>query len=109
MRDHFGEAPDIGRYIGSVADDNNSSDPALAHDAYKGIDYFSAHLPAINYIDLAGTYAITQAVELRAGINNITDKNPPVIAVTIQPGGANAYSAYDQLGREVFVSFTAKF
>ena len=47
--------------------------------------------------------------ELRGGINNVTDKDPPVVPFFIQPGGANAYSAYDQLGRQLFVAFTAKF
>jgi outer membrane receptor protein involved in Fe transport len=98
------------RYIGKVLNDNNDPNPALYGLAYGGgYDYFNNVLPAYNYFDIAASWKPIENVEVRAGINNLLDKDPPVISVGIAPGGANTYSAYDQLGREVFAAVTLKF
>ena len=47
---------------------------------------------------------------MRAGINNLLDKDPPLITSEIVAGGAaNTFETYDTLGRQLFVAFTAKF
>jgi outer membrane receptor protein involved in Fe transport len=47
---------------------------------------------------------------VRAGINNILDQDPPIISQGIAGSGApNAYPTYDLLGRQMFISATAKF
>ncbi len=47
---------------------------------------------------------------MRLGINNILDKDPPLGTVEVVGGGAaNTYSTYDVMGRQVFMSVTAKF
>ena len=47
---------------------------------------------------------------MRAGINNALDKDPPLLNVAIVPGGeANTIDVYDMFGRQLFVSFSAKF
>jgi iron complex outermembrane recepter protein len=97
------------RYIGPVSQDNNSPDETLHFSTYGAYSYQPAHVGSYNYIDLALTCHVLRNLELRAGVNNVADKDPPVVPVTIQPGGANAYSAYDQLGRELFIAFTARF
>jgi iron complex outermembrane receptor protein len=97
------------RYIGKVSNDNNSPDPTLHFAAYGAYSYQPAVIGSYSYIDLALTYHFRQNLEIRGGVNNVADKDPPVIPVTIQPGGANTYSAYDQLGRELFIAFTATF
>jgi outer membrane receptor protein involved in Fe transport len=97
------------RYIGPVSQDNNAPDETLHFATYGAYSYQPAHIGSYNYIDLALTYHVLKNLEIRGGVNNVTDKDPPVVPVTIQPGGANAYSAYDQLGRELFVAFTAHF
>ena len=49
-------------------------------------------------------------IELRGGINNLLDRDPPLLDNTIVGGGSpNTYSTYDMLGREVFMAFTVKF
>ena len=96
------------RYIGSVSNDNNSDDPTLHFAAYGAYDFYNATIPSFSYIDLAGTWNVRKNLELRAGVSNITDKDPPRILLAIQPGGANTYSAYDQLGRQLFLAFTAR-
>jgi outer membrane receptor protein involved in Fe transport len=97
------------RYIGPVSQDNNSPDETLHFATYGAYSYQPAHVGSYNYIDLALTYHVLKNLEVRGGVNNVADKDPPVVPLTIQPGGANAYSAYDSLGRELFIAFTARF
>ena len=97
------------RYIGPVSQDNNSADPTLHFSTYGAFSYQPDRIGSYSYLDLALTYHALKNLEIRGGVNNVTDKDPPVVPVTIAPGGANAYSAYDQLGRELFIAFTAHF
>ncbi|HWY96366.1 MAG TPA: TonB-dependent receptor [Steroidobacteraceae bacterium] len=99
------------RYIGRVGNDNNDHDPSLYTVAWGGsYDYFNDHINAYNYLDLGATWNVNKILQVRAGANNIFDKDPPVINSFIAPGGqANTYDYYDLFGRQVFVAFTAKF
>ncbi len=69
-------------------------------------------ISAYNYIDLAGTVAVGEGLQLRAGVNNLFDKDPPVIAAGILSsfGNGNTYpGVYDVLGRTLFVGATVNF
>lgn len=91
---HFGELD----YIG------NDGTPLTADRlvaAKGGID-------AYNYIDLSGTYAIADNIELNIGVNNIADKEPPLVGVN-NALNANAPGGYDQTGRYIFSSINVKF
>jgi outer membrane receptor protein involved in Fe transport len=49
-------------------------------------------------------------VQIRGGVNNLLDKDPPVVTSEITAGGAaNTYETYDLLGRQVYLAVTAKF
>jgi iron complex outermembrane recepter protein len=98
------------RYIGTVSEDNNSSDPTLHFATWGAYDYFNARIPAYNYLDLEATWNLNRRVQLRAGANNILDKDPPLVDSFIVAGGAaNTYSTYDLFGRQLFAAFTGKF
>ncbi len=98
------------RYIGKVSLDQNEDNPTLRFATFGVYDGFNARIPAYNYLDLAGSWTIREDMSLRFGINNVTDKNPPVITSEITAGGdANTYSVYDQLGRQLFAAFSVKF
>jgi iron complex outermembrane recepter protein len=98
------------RYIGRVGLDNNDSDPTLHYAEFGAYNVYDSHLPSISYLDVAATWNLWKTLELRAGVNNLLDKDPPLATFEITAGGAaNTYSTYDQLGRQVFVAFTAKF
>jgi outer membrane receptor protein involved in Fe transport len=98
------------RYIGSSSQDNNSDDPTLHYATWGAYDYYNAKIPAYNYIDLAVTWNVNKILQLRAGANNILDKDPPFIdSVLVSGGAANTYSVYDIFGRQLFAAFTAKF
>jgi iron complex outermembrane recepter protein len=98
------------RYIGSVSQDNNSGDPTLHFATWGAYDYFNATIPAYNYLDLEATWNVNKILQIRAGANNVLDKDPPVVDSFIVAGGAaNTYSTYDMFGRQLFLAFTAKF
>lgn len=94
------------RYIGGSGLDSNTSQAALTAGA---IDHYNANLPAVSYLDLAVTWQMTKELQLRAGMNNVFDTDPPIISDLIAGTGApNAYNSYDMLGRDLFVAITAK-
>ena len=98
------------RYIGAVSQDNNGSDPTLHLSTFGGYDYFNTRIAAYNYLDLEATWNINKILQIRAGANNVLDKDPPLVNTDIVAGGAaNTYSTYDLFGRQLFLAFTAKF
>jgi len=98
------------RFYGGVKLDNNDSNPLLLGSALGDVATFRAKIPAVNYIDLAASWQIDKHLQLRGGINNLLDRDPPLASFEIVSGGApNYYEYYDGLGRQVFLAVTAKF
>jgi outer membrane receptor protein involved in Fe transport len=96
------------RYFAEVKEDNNDSDPTLHNSAFSGYDPFNAKIGAQNYFDLFASYQFKK-FEVRGGINNITDKDPPFLGSEIVAGGApNTYGTYDIFGRQVFFGVNVK-
>ena len=100
------------RFIGPTTFDNNSTNPLL-HFAEEGAyDAYNARIAGFSYLDLTAEWYATRQLELRAGVSNVMDKDPPVIPsldISGNAGAANSFGAYDYLGRQVFIAFTAKF
>jgi iron complex outermembrane recepter protein len=98
------------RFIGPTSEDNNTADPTLKNATYGGYDYATGRIPGYNYLDLEATWNVNKILQLRAGANNILDKDPPLInAYAVAGGAASTYSVYDIFGRQIFAAFTAKF
>jgi outer membrane receptor protein involved in Fe transport len=98
------------RFIGPVTEDNNTSQTLLKYATYGGFDYADGRIPGYNYFDLETTWNVNHILQLRAGVNNVLDKNPPLLNIySVAGGAANTYSVYDALGRQIFAAFTAKF
>jgi iron complex outermembrane receptor protein len=98
------------RYIGKVSLDNNSTDPSLAGADDNGVfNSINAKFPAFNYLDLTAKWLVSKGLEVRAGVNNVLDKDPPLASFDLTSGGVNWYSTYDSLGRQLYAAFTAKF
>jgi len=99
------------RFIGPVSNDNNSPDPSLQFDAnYPGYDLYNPRIASYSYLDLEATWNVGKSLTLRAGLNNVFDKDPPLLDTSVvASGAANTYSFYDLFGRQLFVAFTAKF
>jgi outer membrane receptor protein involved in Fe transport len=100
------------RFIGPTTFDNNSGNPLL-HFAEEGAyDQYNARIPGFSYLDLTAVWHAMKQLEVRAGVNNVLDKDPPIVPsldITANSGPANSFGAYDYLGRQVFIAFTAKF
>ena len=72
----------------------------------------NAEIEAYNYIDLAMTKNLPHGLVLRAGVNNLFDKDPPAImgGLLVQNGNGNTYpSTYDPLGRMFFIGISSAF
>ncbi len=95
------------RFIDKVDLSSTSSDPNLAGDSEPADRVFGRR----NYLDVAANWQATKIFALRAGINNLFDKDPPVGGVTSSVfGNGNTFpQVYDSLGRRVFVNLTARF
>jgi iron complex outermembrane recepter protein len=95
------------RYIGAADYEKNTSDPTLGNGR---IDKLNARLDAVSYLDLSGIWNVKSGFSVRAGINNVFDKDPQIIdSAIVGVGLPNAYPTYDFLGRTMFVGFTANF
>jgi outer membrane receptor protein involved in Fe transport len=66
---------------------------------------------AQNYFDLSGNYALFENTNIRFGVNNVFDEEPPISAnVGAGFGNGNTYpQVYDALGRWVFAGVTVDF
>ena len=104
------------RYIGAVASDTSSPNPILN----KGLPVPpGSNIPSFSYIDLSAAISLSKIVRLQAGVNNVLDKDPPLItgsdcaAVSGTPGAAcngNTWpGSYDSLGRYLYAHVTVQF
>jgi len=102
------------RYIEAVELDATSSNPAL-----QGTVFFKdRRMGSRSYLDMTASYSVSDLamfsnVTGRLGINNVLDKDPPVISQNSCPGvfcnGNTFPQVYDTLGRYVFMGLTADF
>ncbi len=97
------------RYIGPQNLDANTKNPFLTS---GGFDAFDAKVPAYNYLDLSGQWHVFSNVTLRGGVNNVMDKDPPIVSTSVLAagGGGNTFpGTYDTLGRRIFIGATVDF
>ncbi len=101
------------RYIGGSDPDINNAN--LFENAGLPLDT-QDHISAYNYFDLSGTWKVKDGLLFRAGVNNIGDRDPPVvdsgnIGLASPPyGNGNTFpGVYDSLGRTFFLGLTADF
>jgi outer membrane receptor protein involved in Fe transport len=99
------------RYYSKVTLDAFQSDPQLNN---PGIAYESDRvLASRSYLDLTANFTLHNNLNFRVGVNNVFDKDPPIIGASNCPAGAcngGTYpQVYDALGRFVFVGLTADF
>jgi iron complex outermembrane recepter protein len=100
------------RFIGGTAFDNNSSQTLLQDQEEGFYDPALTHIPSWSYLDLSAIWAVTQHVQARLGVNNVFDKDPPLIpgGISFQAGlGLNTFPTYDILGRNIFLGLSATF
>jgi outer membrane receptor protein involved in Fe transport len=100
------------RYIGPVSTDRQSQDPQLSQTYYGG----SSHIGGYSYIDMSASIPLPGGVNIRLGVNNITDKAPPIVANGNYSDCPNTscndntwVGTYDTLGRLLYAHVSAKF
>ncbi len=96
------------RFVSSVKIAQTSSQPALSGSFAE----VNRELGSRNYFDLSASYELFDDFVLRAGVNNIFDRDPPLTTTAaIEDGGnGNTYPQfYDATGRYLFLSATIDF
>jgi outer membrane receptor protein involved in Fe transport len=101
------------RYIGPSESDRVSQNPQLSQ------EYFAptAHIGGYSYIDLSASVPIASTgASIRVGVNNLMDKQPPIVASGNYSDCPNAtcndntwVGTYDTLGRYLYVHASMKF
>jgi iron complex outermembrane receptor protein len=85
----------------------NLAFPSTATIANGGISNTDATLSSRSYFDLTAALKVADKITLRLGVNNVFDKNPPLVGATYAPGPPTANGntfpgVYDSLGRYIF-------
>ncbi len=96
------------RYFGETDLATNSDDQYLTGTKST----LNAKIEAYNYFDLAMTKDLPHGLVLRAGVNNMFDKDPPAImgGLLFENGNGNTFpSTYDPLGRMFFIGISSAF
>ena len=95
------------RFIGHTIYENDSSEPIIGGSTPNPYNH---KVGAVSYFDLAGLWRVNDMFSVRGGINNLFDKDPPLMASAIVGTGLpNTYPTYDLLGRKLFIGVTANF
>ncbi|ADN75372.1 TonB-dependent receptor [Ferrimonas balearica DSM 9799] len=85
------------RYYGSV--DYDGETDTLAADGIASQSYF----------DLVGGFTLGDNYAFRVGVNNVLDKEPPMVGGTLSSNANTVAGFYDTLGRYLFANVTLKF
>lgn len=93
------------RHSAAVKFDLNTQNPILNSPCGGPCgDAPDARIGAYDYFDLALTWTLNPQAEIRAGIDNMFDRDPPIIDSTI----FGVPLGYDLLGRTMFLAYTLK-
>ena len=103
------------RYFGAVDIEYKNPSASLKGDFYN----FASHIPSQSYFDLSMTAHVGGHFEWRLGVNNLLDRQPPLVSSGSGRFGAsscggfcngNTYpGTYDPLGRYVYTGVTLDF
>jgi outer membrane receptor protein involved in Fe transport len=87
----------IWRHIGGVDQKFQSGEPN--------------NIPSYDYLDVSATWDVTEWGQLRLGINNVLDEEPPLVGngTTARENGNTYPGVYDALGQYLFAGFTVQF
>ena len=84
------------RYLSSMDDRQSVLNPATT---LPGV-------PSVNYVDVFGTYALSDTMLLRAGVSNLFDQEPPEVSGQI---GQTRLGTYDVIGTSFTLGLQASF
>jgi outer membrane receptor protein involved in Fe transport len=97
------------RHVGRTENDAANPSPLLSGNVVPALQYMASR----DYIDLVATDQIFSGVSLQVGVNNVMDRDPPILATSSLPPpffNGNTYpQVYDTLGRFVFANLKLDF
>lgn len=93
------------RHIGEM-DYEDVDGTALTGDFFLSDD---GKVKSYNFLDVSGSVDIGDYATWTLGVNNVLDKEPPMIGGGLGPLNGNAIGGYDQAGRYIFTSVNFKF
>lgn len=64
---------------------------------------------AVSYFDLNGIYHVSDNIDIRAGIVNLMDRDPPVVNINRAGEASTDGTTYDIIGRRFFVQVKTRF
>lgn len=86
---------------------------AIAIGGTDPADFAKTSIGSYSYFDLSGNYDINEIWSVRAGIDNLFDRDPPIVGNeyggTVENSGNTYPSVYDPIGRYYTVGVTARF
>lgn len=95
------------KWVGSVTADATVFDPDFAEELAL------TEVSGQHYLDLAAVWAVNETLEIRGGIDNLTDNDPPIVGVnqgTPGFGETNTFfGQWDSIGRRYFVGAKVSF
>ena len=95
------------RHFGEAKLETDTNEPIIGAGT---TDAFNHVLPARDYLDLSMIWSPNEVLSIRAGVNNVFDRDPPIVNSLIAGTGLpNTYPTYDLLGRKLFVGVSARF
>ena len=101
------------RFIGPVRAENLSQNPLLTGYVYPDSANIGNNIPGFNYVDIGASYQVAKQLNVRVGVNNLLDKDPPLIGLAYAPGvllnGNTFPQVYDTMGRYIFLNLTMDF
>ena len=97
------------RHVGSVKSDQTQTNSFTAGTTFP----VDAKIKSYDYFDVSASVRIAEKYSFRVGVNNLTDKDPPLIGSSSLAGvygNGNTYpQVYDALGRYLYAGFTFDF
>ena len=83
---------------------------------FGGVDYdgtvdtlVADGISSQSYLDLKGSFEINENTALLVGVNNVLDKEPPMVGGALSSNANTVAGFYDTLGRYLHASVTVKF
>jgi len=80
-----------------------------AMDIYPGTSTILTGAGSVTYLDLAGGWRIADRYEIFAGVDNLLDKQPPVLGAALGGDSNTDTSLYDIIGRRYFATIRVHF
>lgn len=73
------------------------------------IDGTEDSIKAYSFFDLSGAYMLNENIRISAGVNNVLDKEPPLVGSALATNSNTVAGFYDTLGRYLFTNVTFTF